>query len=107
MRSRSNKATVWPTTVTLALSSSPGLTLIRMVCEGAGTSSNQTLETTFPCALQSTSLPICSSALELSRNPPRPTQAEANVGIPGVHTAAGCFQVPLTCLNLIPERWTA
>ena len=44
---------------------SPGRTDRPIGRDAAGTSSYQTLETTLPEELQSTSVPICSSALEV------------------------------------------
>src|SRR5580658_588875 len=58
--------TVCPVTVTVACMTSPGFTRRAMVLDGAGTSSNHALETTLPAALQSTSVPVCSSASEVS-----------------------------------------
>ena len=63
VRSLRVRVTRWPLTITLAFMTSPGSTRIRMLRDGAGTSSFQALDTTFPGALQSTSVPICSSAL--------------------------------------------
>ena len=62
-----------PTTVTVACTTSPGWTANEIVFDGAGTSSYQALETAFPAALQSTSVPICSSAFEVGLKPPIPT----------------------------------
>ena len=50
----------------LFISGRPGRTRIRIVCEPAGTSSYQTLDSTLPDDEQSTSDPICSSASELA-----------------------------------------
>src|SRR5450755_378555 len=72
-RSVSVSVTRWPTTVTPALIRSPGLTVIRIGSDGAGTSSYQADETNAPEPPQSTSVPICSRAFELTLNPPSPT----------------------------------
>ncbi len=52
-------------TLTVADIVSPGLTFMRIVREAAGTNSYHALEDTFPDDVQSTSVPICSSAFEL------------------------------------------
>src|ERR1700727_931236 len=106
-RSCSETGTVLAMTFTAALLVSPGLTFIRIVCDGAGTSSYQTLATILPCALQSVSLPICSSALTLPLKPPSPTQIDEKVRMPEAQVAFCSFHLSLTFLNLTPERWTA
>jgi len=51
-------------------------------------------------ALQSTSVPICSSACEVSLKPPSPTQKAAYAFVPVVQDAAGSTQVPETLVNV-------
>src|SRR5581483_3037761 len=65
VRLSSSTTTFDPVTVTLACIASPGCTASEIVLEGAGTNSYQALETTLPAALQSSSVPICSSASEV------------------------------------------
>ena len=50
-------------------------------------------------ALQSTSVPICSSACEVSLKPPSPTQNAAYVFAPVVQDAAGSTHVPETLVK--------
>jgi hypothetical protein len=57
-------STMWPLTATLARILSPGCMASASRREGAGTSSNQTLVFIAPEALQSASVPTCSSAFE-------------------------------------------
>ena len=56
-----------------------------------------------PAAVQSASVPSCSSAVEDCELPPRPTQKAAAVGRPlvsaGPQRAAGCTQVPEAAEN--------
>ncbi len=79
VRSLRVRVTRWPSMITLAFMTSPGSTRIRMLRDGAGTSSFQALDTTLPRALQSTSVPICSSALEFTLKPPSPTHTDEYV----------------------------
>ena len=64
MRSVSVTVTSPPATVTPARTRSPGLTVTLIGCEAEGTSSYQALDTARPEAVQSDSVPICSSAWE-------------------------------------------
>ena len=57
----------------MACITSPGWTASEIVFDGAGTSSYQADTTAFPAALQSASVPICSSAGEVGLKPPMPT----------------------------------
>ena len=61
----SRRVTRCPKTTTLALMRSPGLTVIRMLFIGEGTSSYHAEDVMVPEALQSSSVPICSRASEL------------------------------------------
>jgi hypothetical protein len=55
--------------------------------------------------VQSASVPVCSSAFEVSESPPRPTQnAEAATDeVVELQFAAGWVHVPLTVANVVPE----
>ena len=57
-----------------------------------------------PLAVQSASVPVCSSAFEDSLSPPSPTQnADAVVeAVAEPQLAAGSIQLPLTLLNVVP-----
>ena len=107
VRSAIRRRTRCPLTVTLAEMRSPGRTVIRIVRDGAGTSSSQAIDRSRPLVVQSASVPICSSARELALSPPMPTQNAENVGTPGVHETFGWTQEPLTCRNDVPARDTA
>ena len=61
-------------TVTDASIVSPGRTVIGIVRPAAGTSSYHAEYDALPSALQSNSVPVCSSARDCSVRPPRPTQ---------------------------------
>ena len=63
-----------PRTSTAPVIVSPGATFRRIVTGGAGTISYQSEYSGVPPAVQSDSLPTCSSAWEVSEKPPRPTQ---------------------------------
>ncbi len=65
-----------PLTVTAARIVSPGRTVILMWRAGAGRSSYQAEYLAPPCATQSKSVPVCSSAPEVRLNPPMPTQVD-------------------------------
>ena len=64
--------------------------------EASGTSSYQTAYVARPPAVQSDSVPICSSPCEVSEKPPSPTQNVENRAGPALQFAAGCTQVPDT-----------
>src|SRR5205807_10417983 len=104
VRSSRDRLTLWPATLTWAFITSPGCTAIRSWVDGAGTSSYHAVEWTAPEFLQSTSVPICSSAFEVTVNPPSPTQYDEKVRTPGVHLAFGWVQVPWMLRNETPDR---
>jgi hypothetical protein len=64
VRSVSFNVTWWPATLTLALIVSPGLIVIRIRRLGSGTSSYQAPELDTPGRVQSSSVPIWSSAIK-------------------------------------------
>jgi hypothetical protein len=78
-----------------------------MLFDGAGTVSYQAVEVARPDRVQSTSVPICSSAGEPELKPPSPTQNEEKPSEPGRHDGAGWVHDALTVRNARPGRWIA
>src|SRR4051794_27101150 len=60
-----DNVTVCPATAALACSSSPGRIVMRALCEMSGTTSYHAEYVAWPGALQSASVPICSSARDV------------------------------------------
>jgi hypothetical protein len=88
--------TSWPFTVTFAEILLPGKTLSLTGTDAAGTSSYQTPYVARPLAVQSDSVPICSSPCEVSAKPPSPTQNAENEAGLALQLATGTTQEPET-----------
>src|SRR5207248_1041592 len=104
LRSRSTSVVVCPWTVTLAAIRSPGLTGRKIGYDGAGTVSYHAVELVLPDRVQSTSVPICSRAGESELNPPRPTQYEEKLSVPGRQEAPGWVHAARTVWKPTPGR---
>ena len=88
-----------PRTSIDALTLSPGPTRSPSRTGAAGRSSYHALWVARPEGVQSASVPICSSPVSPSANPPRPTQSTEKAGPRPVQEIFGTTQLPDTCVN--------